>query len=411
MKAGFRKFAAALLAGTLALSACGPAPAPAPKEEAAVEEAAPAAEAEATAEEATTEAESDEYFKSWADDSKVVEQVKAYVEDVTNPDSENFIPVEDRIVTADFDGTLYGELDPIYFDWAIVIHRLLWDSTYTPTDDQVELAHIIEAIEQTRVFPDGLDVRHASTLVKSFEGMTVEEETEYAKEFAETPAKKFKNLVRKDAYYVPMRELVDYLEANDFKFYVVSGTDRVLLRSLVPFGFPELPASQIIGSPMQINASGQGEKDGLEYMWVPGDETVNVGELWYKNLKMNKQVQGPLPLRALRRHRARLGRARQGRVRRQAGRGERLDHRVREGRLEDHLRRGRRDRQGLGLDLRDRWPERPRGRLRRRRGRDARPGRIGFCDNDFSGVAGTGGVPKRCPSPFLPRSNTWSPHH
>lgn len=288
MKAGFRKFAAALLAGTLALSACGPAPAPAPKEEAAVEEAAPAAEAEATAEEATTEAESDEYFKSWADDSKVVEQVKAYVEDVTNPDSENFIPVEDRIVTADFDGTLYGELDPIYFDWAIVIHRLLWDSTYTPTDDQVELAHIIEAIEQTRVFPDGLDVRHASTLVKSFEGMTVEEETEYAKEFAETPAKKFKNLVRKDAYYVPMRELVDYLEANDFKFYVVSGTDRVLLRSLVPFGFPELPASQIIGSPMQINASGQGEKDGLEYMWVPGDETVNVGELWYKNLKMNK---------------------------------------------------------------------------------------------------------------------------
>ena len=118
--------------------------------------------------------------------------------------------------------------------------------------------------------------------------MTVEEETAYAEEFALTPAKKFKNLIRKDAYYVPMRELVDYLEDNGFKFYVVSGTDRVLLRALVPYEYPELPASQIIGSPMQINASNQGDKDGLEYMWTKDDSLVNVGELWYKNLKMNK---------------------------------------------------------------------------------------------------------------------------
>ncbi len=235
----------------------------------------------------------DEYFAHWTADSPTVTTIKAYVEDVTDPNSKNFIPVEDRIVTADFDGTLYGELDPIYFDWAIVIHRILWDSTFEPTPEQIEVAHTIEEIEKTRKFPEHYDVTHASTLAKVFGGMTPDEITKYAQEFAETPAPKFNNLLRKDAYYVPMQELVRYLEANDFTVFVVSGTDRSLLRAIVPYGFPEIPSDRTIGSPATWVASGENPDEALaheltSYQLTADDKVISSGNLEYKNLKMNK---------------------------------------------------------------------------------------------------------------------------
>ena len=107
-------------------------------------------------------------LKSWTDDSATVKLVKEYVADVTNQSSANYIPPEDRIVTIDWDGTLYGELDPIYLDWAMYVHRVLWDSTYTPTAEQVQVARAIEQVEQTREFPDGLEAQHAKCLAEAF---------------------------------------------------------------------------------------------------------------------------------------------------------------------------------------------------------------------------------------------------
>ena len=54
------------------------------------------------------------YFKLWNECSSL-STLKAYVEDVTNEKSANYIPVEDRIVTFDMDGTFIGELYPTYF--------------------------------------------------------------------------------------------------------------------------------------------------------------------------------------------------------------------------------------------------------------------------------------------------------
>ena len=52
----------------------------------------------------------------WTEDSLTTMSIKNYVADVTDESSENFIPVKDRIAVFDFDGTLYGELYPTYFD-------------------------------------------------------------------------------------------------------------------------------------------------------------------------------------------------------------------------------------------------------------------------------------------------------
>ena len=54
------------------------------------------------------------YFQSW-NNCEALTALQAYVEDVTNPKSANFIKEEDRIATFDMDGTFVGELYPTYF--------------------------------------------------------------------------------------------------------------------------------------------------------------------------------------------------------------------------------------------------------------------------------------------------------
>lgn len=227
-------------------------------------------------------------LSEWTDDSPTAKLVKDYVASVTDQKSSDYIPPEDRVVTIDWDGTLFGELDPIYFDWAMYVHRVLWDSTYTPTQEQVDVAHQIEEVERTRKFPEGLEAAHAKCLAEAFKGMSVADLKAYTAAFGETNAPKFKGLKRKDSYYKPMVQLVNYLHDSGFECFVVSGTDRTVLRQLLPEYFPWLDAAHIKGSISTIEASGQGGKDGLDYTWTKDDATVMGGQLVTKDVKANK---------------------------------------------------------------------------------------------------------------------------
>ena len=272
MKNPRHAIASVALAATLALGGCA---APAGQSS-----QAPAQQAASTQQEAS--------LASWNDDSPTIKLVKDYVKNVTDEKSADFIPKEDRVVTIDWDGTLYGELDPIYLDWAMYVHRVLWDSTYTPTPEQVEVARQVEEVERTRKFPSGLEAQHAKCLAEVFGGMSVSDFKAYVAEFAETDAPKFKNLKRKDAYFKPMVELVKYLEANDFDCYIVSGTDRNVLQVLLKDYFPEIKPDHIKGSVSTVVASGQGDKDGLDYTWNKTDVPTLGGQLVIKDVKANK---------------------------------------------------------------------------------------------------------------------------
>jgi hypothetical protein len=46
-----------------------------------------------------------------------------FVEKVTTPGSTQYVPVSERIVTFDNDGTLWGE-QPMYFQWYFVMDRV-----------------------------------------------------------------------------------------------------------------------------------------------------------------------------------------------------------------------------------------------------------------------------------------------
>lgn len=266
----------AVLTFTLALTACGQAQ-------------TDGAQGDQAADEATEQASQDAEFLYWNEGAPAIEALKEYVEDVTNPDSPNFIPVEERIVVSDFDGTLFGELNPTYFDWAMSVHRVKYDTTYEATDEQLAIAEEIEETERTGVSqPDGMD-KQAHMAAEAYGGMTPSELWDYAVAFGSEPAPGFTGMNRDEAYYAPMLEVVEYLIAHEFKFYVVTGTDRTIARAVVD-GVIDIPPSQVIGSDNTMVSTNQEDVDGLEYTWdgQGDDELVFGGEFVIKDLKMNK---------------------------------------------------------------------------------------------------------------------------
>ena len=94
-------------------------------------------------------------------------------------------------------------------------------------------------------------------------------------------------MTRGEAFYKPMLQVIDYLQANGFKVYVVSGTDRFIVRGLLKDSV-NIPRNQIIGSDENLVAVHQGSTDGLDYTYTDKDKVILGGQFIIKNLKMNK---------------------------------------------------------------------------------------------------------------------------
>lgn len=235
-------------------------------------------------------AQSEEVLSLWTDDATAKKELIDFIEKTTKKDSPDFIPVENRIAVFDLDGTLACETDPVYFDHCILKHRVLEDPEYKDkaSDFEKEVAQDIVNWIETGESPEDMMTKHGKAVASAFSGLTPEEFVEYVAQYAKTPAPGYNNMTRAEAFYKPMLEVVDYLEENDFTVYVVSGTDRFIVRGLVEASPLELPNKQIIGSDESMVATDQGDTDGLEYVFDADDQLVMGGEFIVKNLDMNK---------------------------------------------------------------------------------------------------------------------------
>ncbi|MBQ8697768.1 MAG: haloacid dehalogenase-like hydrolase, partial [Schwartzia sp.] len=167
------------------------------------------------------------------------------------------------------------------------LNRALYDASYTPTEEARAYAKTIEdGIRKTGTFPKGVDVSEAQAQEAAFAGMTPAQYEAYVKKFMEKPVEGLTNLKWGEALYLPMVEVIKYLQANNFTVYVVSGSDRPTVRILACDVLGIAPG-QVIGSDPKIIAAKQGDKDGLDYLYGKEDYLVR-GQLIEKNLKMNK---------------------------------------------------------------------------------------------------------------------------
>ena len=199
----------------------------------------------------------------------------------------NFIPVEDRIAVFDMDGTFLCETAPYYFEWMLYLERALYDENFAPLQSDREYAQNIEAaIRGTAKFPANVDVGEAQSQESVFSGMTPAEYERYVKNFMNKPVEGLTNLKWGEAFYLPMVEVIKYLQANEFTVYIVSGSDRPTCRILA-CDLLKINPNNVIGSDPKIISVNQDENDGGNYVYQKDDYLVR-GHLIEKNLKMNK---------------------------------------------------------------------------------------------------------------------------
>ena len=234
----------------------------------------------------------DDPLSLWNDDAPLKKALVEFVQGATDESSPNFIPVEDRVATFDVDGTLLNETDPNYFDYMLLVHRVLEDPDYKDKASDFEKATANKIVDQNTngTKYDELPLEHGQCVASAFKGMTVDEFYAYVHKFAESDMPSYTGMKRGASFYLPMVQVVQYLQANDFDVYMMSGTDRLIMRGvfssdLCPI---DIPLNHILGSDESLVGSKQGEEDGLNYTFGQDEVLVLGGEFKMKTLKENK---------------------------------------------------------------------------------------------------------------------------
>ena len=232
----------------------------------------------------------EEAFPNWNPEAPALNTLIDYVEAVTDPDSPDFIPEMDRIATFDMDGTLMGELYPTYLEYYMLAWRILEDPTIEPDAAMLEVGRTLRDCALDNSFPEDMAMQHAIQAARAYSGMTLREFEDFVTKILVRECDGFEGMTYGEAYYLPMVEVIEYLQDNGFKCYVCSGSDRFICRVFIE-GMVDIPYEQIIGMDVELEATNQGDEAGLDYVFTPADDVVRTDRLLIKNLKTNKVLQ------------------------------------------------------------------------------------------------------------------------
>jgi phosphoserine phosphatase len=188
------------------------------------------------------------------------DQITDFVSRVTDESQDQFVPLSERIAVFDNDGTLWSEKPiPIQLDFTLFRLAELTQDNPSLADRQPFKAaverdyHWLGEALVKHYHGDDADLGLLMSAVESaFEGMTVHsfssEVTAWLGD-ARHPSLDRPYLL---CAYVPMIELLRYLEANGFSTYIASGGDRDFMR---PFAeqLYGIPPERVIGSALGLD--------------------------------------------------------------------------------------------------------------------------------------------------------------
>jgi len=181
---------------------------------------------------------------SWHEgDSK--KSIVQFVNKVVTEDSLQFVPAEDRIAVFDNDGTLWSE-QPMYFQFAFALARLkLLAAKYPEWKDKPFLKAAIEG--DLEVVLKGGEHALLEIIMATHAGTTTEEFAQAVKDWIATAKHPKTNRPYTEMVYQPMLELIQYLRANRFKVFIVSGGGIEFMRPWTKKVYG-IPSEQVIGS-------------------------------------------------------------------------------------------------------------------------------------------------------------------
>lgn len=181
---------------------------------------------------------------SW-NEGPTKQAIIAYVHDVTDQESDHFIPVSERIATFDNDGNLWSE-KPAYFQLFFAIDRI---KTLAPEHPEWKTTQPYQAVLENDMKTLMSYGEHGliQVVMATHAGNTVAEFEQIVKDWLATAKHPRFDRPYTDLVYQPMLELIDYLKFNDFKTFIVSGGGIEFMRPWVE-GVYGIPQDQVIGS-------------------------------------------------------------------------------------------------------------------------------------------------------------------
>lgn len=182
-------------------------------------------------------------LQSWSDSTRM--RIEAWVKTVTDSTSSDFIPVADRIAVFDNDGTLWSE-QPVPFQMMFAIDNLV---ALAPSHPEFQKDTVLKGVLNGDFEPlKKAGVPGLMKLINASHNQQTEESFNTAvRNWIDTAKDKKFGKLYKENVYQPMVELLNYLRANDFKTFIVSGGGADFMRvwSEDVYG---IPPYQVIGS-------------------------------------------------------------------------------------------------------------------------------------------------------------------
>lgn len=168
-----------------------------------------------------------------------------FVTGVSAEGGNDFVPPEERIAVFDNDGTLWSE-QPVYFQFLFAMDRAQQLAEADPGWAKTPALKAAAAGDVKAALAGGEEAL-LEIVGATHSGMTVEAFTsEVADWIAQAKHPQTGRLYTK-MIYQPMLELLDYLRANDFEVYIVSGGGVDFMRAFAEQAYG-VPPENVIGS-------------------------------------------------------------------------------------------------------------------------------------------------------------------
>jgi len=193
---------------------------------------------------AAIEAQAADPLPSW-NEGPTKKSILDFVAAVTKDGGPDYVAPAERIATFDNDGTLWLE-QPIYTQFAFAIDRVKATSNQHPEwKTQEPFASILKG--DLKALAASGEKGMVEIVAATHSGMTTADFNKTVKEWlAVAKHPRFKVLYT-DLVYQPMIELLDYLRANGFKTFIVSGGGVEFMRAFADKTYG-IPPEQVIGS-------------------------------------------------------------------------------------------------------------------------------------------------------------------
>jgi phosphoglycolate phosphatase-like HAD superfamily hydrolase len=185
---------------------------------------------------------------SWRD-TPTRKAIVDFVVATTTPTSAQYVPPAERIAVFDNDGCLWSE-KPAYFQLLFAIDRVRALAPQHPEWKDTEPFKSVLAGDMEGLAAGG---EHAilELVMASHAGNTAEEFEAVVKDWLASARHPQTKRPFDQMIYAPMRELLDYLRANGYKTFIVSGGGVEFLRTFAERAYG-VPPEQVVGSSIVV---------------------------------------------------------------------------------------------------------------------------------------------------------------